>query len=254
LVIGGSIGMAGAVCLAIDGAFGVGAGIVTACVPTEINDIIQKRIPNAMTIPVDFKKDIDKIISKIDSFDVVLIGNGIGRDESVVDLLESVIKNANVPIVIDADGLFALSKKPEMLKTAKSEIILTPHSMEMARLISGTVEAVESDRLGISEKYVLENGLTLVLKGNHSIITTHNGKQFINLTGNSGMATAGSGDVLAGMVAGLAAGKSSAENAAILGVYLHGLAGDYGAKKKSEESLTSVDITDAISHILPVEI
>jgi len=254
LVIGGSVGMAGAVCLAICGAFGVGAGIVTAIVPTEINDIIQKTIPNAMTYPVDFRKDTAKIIDKMQGFDAVLFGNGIGREEFVIDLLESVAKNAKVPVIIDADGLFALSKKSEILKCCKSNIIITPHAMEMARLVGSTVDGIEADRLGISEKYVLENGLTLVLKGNHTIITTQDGKQFINMTGNSGMATAGSGDVLAGMVAGFVGGKISIQDATISAVYLHGLAGDFAAKQTNKLSLSSLDIAKAISHILPVEI
>lgn len=252
-IIGGSVGMAGAVCLAAESAFKMGAGIVTVCVPKEINDIVAKRVVTAMTYPVDFKSEQDKIIEKSKGFDAILFGNGIGREDFLAELLEKVLKNTDVPVVIDADGLFALSKKSELLKLCRGKTVLTPHSMEMARMINCDVKTVEKDRLGISEKFVLENDLTLVLKGNHTIITAQDGKQFINLTGNSGMATAGSGDVLAGMTAGLVS-RCGMLNSAVLSVYLHGKAGDFGANKYTETSLTAEDIVNSIPHILPVEI
>ncbi len=253
-VIGGSVGMAGAVSMAVRAAFKVGTGIVTACVPYEINDIVGKLNLEAMTYPANFETEQEKIIAKMNDFDVILFGNGIGRESFVIDLLEKVLKYAKKPIVLDADGLFALSKRPEMLKECDSEIIITPHSMEMARLINNTVEYVEKNRLSISQKYVLENKLTLVLKGNHTIITTQDGKQSINMTGNSGMATAGSGDVLAGMIAGFFAQTKDSKISSKLGVYLHGLAGDKGAESLGESPLVATDIINAISQILPVEI
>lgn len=251
-IIGGSVGMAGAVALCCYGAFKVGAGIVTACVPEEINDIVQCSCVQAMTYPVDFEKDVDKIIQKMQGYDVILFGNGIGREEYNVDLLEAVLKSAKVPVVIDADGLYALSKRPEMLYECISDVVITPHSMEMARLLGKDSRYVEENRISVSKEFAIKYGLTLVLKGKHSIITAPCGKQYININGNSGMATAGSGDVLAGMTAGLLA-VCTPEDAAVLSVYLHGAAGDFAAESLTEYSVTATDILNAVPHILPVE-
>lgn len=251
-VIGGSVGMAGAVCLACNAAFKTGAGIVTACVPKKINDIVQISVPQAMTFPADFEKDADRIIEKMADYDVILFGNGIGREKCVQVLLERVLHNASVPVVIDADGLYALAQDAELLKNTKAPVILTPHSGEMARLAGISAAEVENRRIEVAEEFSKNFGVTLVLKGNHSIISAPDGAIYVNLTGNSGMATAGSGDCLAGMVAALAA-VSSQVDAAALAVYLHASAGDFAKEQLSEASLTSVDIINAISHILPVE-
>ena len=252
LVIGGSKGMAGAVSLAVKSAFKVGAGLVTACVPDEINDIIQKTVTEAMTQSADFGKD--SIAETVNRFDAVLFGNGIGREEFVPDFLESILKAVKVPLVIDADGLFALSKRPELLELCGENTVLTPHTMEMARLLGVTAEAVEENRFQVAYDFAVKNRLTLVLKGNHTIITAPDGTQRVNMTGNSGMATAGSGDSLAGIIAGLLPTVKNSFAAASLAVYIHGAAGDLAAEKVGETSLTAGDIVDAISHILPVEI
>ncbi len=252
-VIGGSVGMAGAVTLAAKAAFRAGAGIVTACIPKEINDVVQKSCIEAMTCPVDFEKDKDIICEKMKGYDAILFGNGIGREEYVYDLLEKVLETARVPVVVDADGLFALSKNVELLKRCKCPVIITPHSAEMGRLIKMAPADVEKDRIGVSKDFSDKYGVTLVLKGNHSIITAPCGTQYINLTGNSGMATAGSGDVLAGITAALAVTVGDKTEAAALSVYLHAESGDYAVEGVTETSLTAPDIVNAIPHILPVE-
>lgn len=251
-IIGGSVGMEGAVILACDAAFKVGAGIVTACIPKEINETVSRACVQAMTYPVDFSMDLDKIIEKMSGFDAVLFGNGIGRDKSAIKLLEKVLTSAKVPVIIDADGLYALSVNPEMLKKCDCDVILTPHSQEMARILGKTADFVEKNRLLISEEFAKEYEVTLVLKGNHSIIAAPCGEIYINMTGNSGMATAGSGDVLAGMTAAFASLKEPFSSA-VLSVYLHGAAGDRAAETLTEYAVTAPDIIDAIPHILPVE-
>ena len=252
-VIGGNVGMAGAVVMACKAAFRTGAGLVTACVPKEINDIVQSSLMQAMTYPADFEKDAENIVEKMQDYDALLFGNGIGRDKAVQKLLEKVVTEAKVPVIIDADGLFALAKNPGMLKNCRADVILTPHSMEMSRLTNKTAEFVDSNRFSISKDFVLKHRLTLVLKGNHSIITAPDGEQSVNMTGNPGMATAGSGDALAGMTAALAARGLTPYNAAELAVYLHGKAGDEAKKLFTEDAVTAPDIIDALSHILPVE-
>ena len=252
-VIGGSVGMAGAVVMACKAAFRAGAGMVTACVPKEINDIVQSSTAETMTYPVNFEFDAEKIAKKMKNFDVILFGNGIGREPYVRPLLEKVLQNAEVPVVIDADGLFALARDTEILKSCKSDIILTPHAMEMARLIGKDAEYVENDRFSVTKDFVSKYRLTLVLKGNHSIITAPGGEQTVNVTGNPGMATAGSGDVLAGVTAALAA-RMAAYNAAEAAVFLHGAAGDNMKIFRSENAITADDIILGISQDLLVEI
>lgn len=250
LIIGGKQGMRGAVGLACLGALRMGAGLVTACIPMEICDQLKDLPYEAMTIPVDFSQDAEKIADMVNSYDAVLFGNGIGRDDYVLPLLEKILKIIKVPIVIDADGLFALAKNPELIRGKTA--VLTPHSAEMARLFGISADEVEKDRFGVSGSFAEKYDVTLVLKGNHSIITAPNGARKVNMTGNSGMATAGSGDVLAGMTVALLP-RQKPYPAAALAVHLHGKAGDYAKEKLSETSVIASDIIDSIPHILPVE-
>ena len=250
LVIGGKVGMGGAVCLSSFAAFKMGAGLVTVCMPKELTEYIGELPYEAMTMPMDFECDIDKIADLVNNYDVVLFGNGIGREEYVFNLLEKILENIEVPIVIDADGLFALSRFPEKIKGKNA--VLTPHSMEMARLLGVDLDTVEKNRFEHSKEFSEKYNVTLVLKGNHSIITAPDGRQNVNMTGNSGMATAGSGDVLAGMTAALMA-VCEPFKAATLAVHFHGKAGDFAKAALSETSIMAGDIIESIPHILPVE-
>ncbi len=250
LVIGGKLGMGGAVYLSSLAALKMGAGLVTVCIPKELSGYIKELPPEVMTMPMDFSEDADKIADMVNNYDAVLFGNGIGRNEEVINLLGKILEKIEVPIVIDADGLFALSKFLDKISGKKA--ILTPHSMEMARLLGVGAEDVEKNRFEFSKDFSEKYGVTLVLKGNHSIITAPSGSQNVNMTGNSGMATAGSGDVLAGMTVALLA-IAEPFSAATLAVHLHGKAGDYAKSKLSEESLLAGDIIEGIPHILPVE-
>ncbi len=250
LVIGGKLGMGGAVYLSSLAALKMGAGLVTVCIPKELSGYIKELPPEVMTMPMDFSEDAEKLADMVNNYDAVLFGNGIGRDDEVITLLEKILDKIEVPLVIDADGLFALSKFPEKISGKKA--ILTPHSMEMARLLGVSAQDVEKNRFELTKDFCEKYGVTLVLKGNHSIITAPNGSQNVNMTGNSGMATAGSGDVLAGMTVALLA-IAEPFSAATLAVHLHGKAGDYAKSKLSEVSLLAGDIIEGIPHILPVE-
>ncbi len=250
LVIGGQSGMKGAVALSCLSALRMGAGLVTACIPKEIEKTFCDMPEEVMTKAYDFENDMDKIADMVNDYDAVLFGNGIGRGEHILPLLEKILEKIKVPLVVDADGLFALSKKPELISGKKA--ILTPHSMEMARLLGKVAAEVEKNRFSLSKNFAEKYNVTLVLKGNHSIIVAPDGSQNVNMTGNSGMATAGSGDVLAGMVAALLAQKEPFD-AATLAVYLHGKAGDYAKATLSEASVIASDIISSLPHILPVE-
>ncbi len=250
LVIGGKVGMGGAVLLSSLAALKMGAGLVTACIPNELSGYIGELPYEVMTMPMDFNKDADKIADLVNNYDVVLFGNGIGREDYVFTLLEKILDKIEVPIVIDADGLFALSKFPEKIQGKKA--VLTPHSMEMARLLGVDAETIEKNRFELSKEFAEKYKVTLVLKGNHSIITAPDGRQNVNMTGNSGMATAGSGDVLAGMTASLLA-VCEPYDATTLAVHFHGKAGDWARDNLSETSVMAGDIIAGIPHILPVE-
>lgn len=250
LIIGGKVGMGGAVLLSSLASLKMGAGLVTACIPKDMAEYIGKLPYEVMTMPMDFKEDADKISDVVNNYDVVLFGNGIGREEYVFTLLEKILDKIEVPLIIDADGLFALSKFPE--KIIGKNAILTPHSMEMARLAGVNIETVEKNRFEIAKDFAEKYNVTLILKGNHSIITAPDGRQNVNMTGNSGMATAGSGDVLAGMTASLLA-VCDPFDAATLAVHFHGLAGDFARDNLSETSVMAGDIISGIPHILPVE-
>lgn len=250
LVIGGQSGMKGAVALSCLSALRMGAGLVTACVPAEIADAYENLPEEVMTKAYDFEGDADKIADIVNDYDAVLFGNGIGRGEYVLPILKKILEKIKVPLVIDADGLFALSKEPEIICGKKA--ILTPHSMEMSRLLGVSVEAVEKDRFSMSKNFAQKYKVTLVLKGRHSIIVAPDGRQNVNMTGNSGMATAGSGDVLAGMVAALLAQKEPFD-AAVLAVHLHGCAGDYAKEQFTQTAVIASDIINSLPHILPVE-
>ena len=240
LVIGGKGGMGGAV-------------LLSSLASVKMKDLagyIGELPYEVMTMPMDFSEDADKIADLVNNYDVVLFGNGIGRSEYVFTLLEKILDKIEVPLVIDADGLFALSKFPE--KISGKKVILTPHSMEMARLLGVDAGTVEKNRFELSKEFCQKYSVTLVLKGNHSIITAPDGRQRVNMTGNSGMATAGSGDVLAGIVTSLLA-ICEPFDAATLAVHFHGKAGDWAKDNLSETSVMAGDIIEGLPHILPVE-
>ncbi len=252
LLINGSYGMAGAAMLSAKAAMRSGVGIVKSVIGKSIYPIFTSFLPEAVCIPVnetengqlDFK-DIDiKALQK--SSNAILFGCGVGLCDSTKKLLQHIIKNAEIPLVIDADGINLLSQHIELLKESKAPIILTPHPKEMARLCKKSVAEIESDRIETARQFAKEYGVTLVLKGANTIVATENGEIFINTHGNSGMATAGSGDVLAGVIVSLLAQGYSPEFSAKAGVYNHSVAGDKAVLKQSKHALIASDIIDEL--------
>ncbi len=259
MIVGGSVGMAGAVAMAAKAAMRMGAGLVTAAVPMSVNNIIQEKIDEVMTLPLPeeggriARNAAERLARRANMCDAVLLGNGMGTSESVIEFMREFLPRLTVPVIIDADGIFALSKCEGLLEKVKVRVILTPHSQEMGYLTGLTAEEVEKKRFSLTKDYAEQNGVTLILKGHHSIITAPDGIQAVNNTGNSGLATAGSGDVLAGMIAALVARGETPFDAAVSGVYLHGKAGDEAAFEKGKDYICATDIIKAIHHILPVE-
>ncbi len=261
LIIGGSEGLTGAVCLSAQACVKSGAGLVTVAVCDSLNPVIEAKLTEPMSLPLPSsnghldKSCIDIILKKINDYDVCLFGPGIGRSDDIVEILAHILKVSEIPVIIDADGLYALSKNKSMLDDCRCSLILTPHEAEMSRISDYGLEYVSQNRLELSQSYSTSNGVTLILKGPHTIVTSPGGLQYININGNCGMATGGSGDVLAGIVAAFCARGIDETDAAALSVYIHGLASDIAAEKTGFDSLLATDIINNIANALnlPVE-
>lgn len=254
LIVAGSLGMSGAAALATRACLKSGAGLITVAAPDCIVPILEEKLTEPMTMSLPSKNgglsvECTEILkARLNDFDVCLFGPGLGRDEDIQKILRDLLKATKIPFIIDADGLYALSCDMSVLDNCGVEITLTPHEMEMARLAGCDVEYVSKNRLELSQVFAVENSVNLVLKGHRTVVTSFDGTQYINIRGNSGMATGGSGDVLAGMVAAFSASSQmSLTNAAILGVYLHSLSGDIAADRLTCEALTPTDMTENIS-------
>lgn len=259
VIIGGSVGMTGAPTMAAEAAVRSGAGLVSVAVPKSLNGILEVKLTEAMTLPMPeddghFSKDAEaKILEAIKGADTVVFGPGIGRSADAGEILAAVLDNSDMPIIADADGLYALAERLELLERHGERLILTPHEAEFSRLCKKSIEEVHRNRIGLSADFCKKYKTTLVLKGAKTVVTAPDLTQYINITGNSGMATGGSGDVLSGMIGAFSARGMKNTDAAVLGVYCHGLAGDAAAERIGKDSLAATDIISAIHLILPVE-
>jgi NAD(P)H-hydrate epimerase len=254
LIIAGSRGKSGAACLAGAAAMRAGAGLVTIATASSAQQAVASQaIVESMTEPLaetasgtvslDALKNALMLAAERD---VVAIGPGLGSDEqSTIDFVRELITESERPMVIDADGLNALVGWTENLQgSAELPLILTPHAGEMARLVGKSAKEVVERRLEIANEFATRHQVILVLKGSRTLIATPSGEVYINPTGNAGMATGGSGDVLTGIIAGLLAQKSDdAIKATIAAVYLHGLAGDIAASHVGTRALIASDIS-----------
>ena len=246
--------MTGAAALTSAGALRVGAGLVTLGVPKSLNPVLEVKLTEVMTLPLpetaegslalEAKSHIIEAVERTKS--VLAIGPGLSQHPETVTLVHSLIHESDTPTVIDADGINALSKSTEILSSLSPQSVLTPHPGEMARLIGSTVEALERDRIGIAQQFAETHDVTLVLKGAPTVVAGGNGEVWINSTGNAGMATGGMGDILTGLIAGLMAQKVPAFDAAVLGVYLHGLAGDIVAESIGMHGLMAGDVLNSV--------
>ena len=261
LVLGGSPGMTGAVYLAATGALKAGAGLVTAAVPRSLNPILEQKLTEVMTKPLPEndkgflgRDSLEPILEIIKSIDSIIIGPGMGVSIEGETLLKELLPQIKIPILLDADGLNLLSRivasDEAFLKKIQAQIIITPHPGEMARLCKMNIQDVQNDRLTSSEKFAKQWNVILVLKGSKTLISTPNGKTFLNITGNPGMATGGTGDVLAGIIGALLGQGFDTETSAAMGVFLHGYAADKAVKHIGEYSLTATDVIDYLSGVL----
>jgi NAD(P)H-hydrate epimerase len=239
LIAGGSWGKMGAISLAANACLRAGAGLVTCYVPGCGYEIIQSTVPEAMVITDTTNTYLSEFKSDL-IFDTAGIGCGMGKGPAVKAFIKSVLTQIDQPLVLDADALNNLAEDSELMSDIPNGSILTPHLKEFTRIFGVSHDDFERHELQkeMSRRYKC----IIILKGAHSCITSPEGLSYFNSTGNPGMATAGSGDVLTGIITALLGQGYSSEEAAILGVYLHGLAGDLAAKVLSEESLIAGDI------------
>lgn len=252
----GSKGYAGAAAIAVNAAVKSGAGIVNAIIPNSIYGIVSSSRYEAVctVIEADDEKaqnfeNTAKIVDTINNSTCALIGCGIGITPFSKYTVEKIVKNAEVPFVIDADALNILSKNPSLINEAKSDIIITPHPKEAARLLNITTSEVQSDRIGSAALLTEKTGAITVLKGANTIIALPNGKKYIVTDGNPGMATAGTGDMLAGMIVAFLSQGLSPTDSAICAVKLHAMSGDIAVLKTSELSLTPTDMIERLPEV-----
>ena len=238
LIIAGTAGKIGAAILATKACLRSGAGLVTTCVPEIGREIIHETIPEAMVMSSGFHCLNGWEVS-LEAYSVG-IGPGLGTDDKTVLAFSKIVTLAHKPMVIDADGINILASHPSLWDHIPNHSIVTPHPKEFERLFGKTTTEVE--RFQLAQKKAIEHQIVVVLKGANTRIFTPDGMEYINTTGNVGMATGGSGDVLTGVITGLLAQHYSPSDAAIFGVFLHGLAGDLALDIQSEESLLAGDI------------
>ncbi|MGI6746548.1 MAG: Bifunctional NAD(P)H-hydrate repair enzyme Nnr [Firmicutes bacterium ADurb.Bin300] len=253
LIIGGSLNMPGALCLAALGALRSGPGLVKAAFPDVIYNAVTAHLTETVFLPLPANENgmlssrcLSALERETGNASAVVIGCGMGISADTVQITQYVIETVACPVIIDADALNCVSKKPDMLSNTAAKLILTPHPGEMARLIRRDTAFINKNRENVAKEFAQRYGVTLLLKGYKTVIANKNGDVRTNITGNSGLAKGGSGDLLSGIMGALAANINEFD-AAALAAYLHGLAADYAAKEHTEFCVTPTVCADYLS-------
>jgi hydroxyethylthiazole kinase-like uncharacterized protein yjeF len=257
LVVGGSLGKAGAAAMAGIAALRAGAGLATVATAKSVLATVAGFHPELMTEPLPETDDgtisdnaLDRIEKLAKGKSVLAIGPGISGNEHSAELVRSLVAKLQVPIVLDADGLNVFAVRAGELNGKGRTLVITPHPGEMARLVGGTVADVQKDRLGIARKFAHEHEVIVVLKGNRTLVVRPDSEAWVNTTGNPGMATGGTGDILTGMVAGMIAQyPRNVFEAVLAAVHLHGLSGDVMREKVGEHSLIATDLLQGLPDV-----
>lgn len=237
-VVAGSRGLTGAAALASMAALRAGAGLVTLCIAASLNNIMEVKLTEVMTCPLPDRagdgclttEAAAAVVAAAGHSGVLAIGPGLGTEEETQMAVRQILLETETPLVIDADALSALAGQPELWQDLKALAVLTPHPGEMARLTGLTSSQVNADRIAVARQAAGEWGCIIVLKGAPTVVAFPDGEVYLNSTGNAGMATGGTGDVLTGIIAGLIAQGLSSHEAAVAGVFVHGRAGDFAAE------------------------
>jgi len=254
LVIGGSLGKAGAAAMAGMAALRAGAGLSTVATPKSVLATVAGFHPEIMTEPLDetaqgsiARGALARIENLAAGKTVVAVGPGISRVPETSEAVQEIVGKYQTPLVLDADGLNAFAGQAGKLNGDGRSLVITPHPGEMARLTGSSVSAIQRDRINTARSFASEHELTVVLKGHRTLVSIPNGDVWVNTTGNPGMSTGGTGDILTGMVAGfLAQNPERVTEAVIAAVYLHGLAGDVARESMGEHSLVATDLLTAL--------
>lgn len=243
LIIAGSYNMAGAAVLSATAAYKSGAGLVKVITPESNRIIIQSSVPEALL------DTYDNIESSLKWASAIVMGPGIGKSKEARDVVKHVLKEAGSPMLIDADALNIISEDTDILKNHKAPVIVTPHLGEMSRLTGLSITDIQKDIIGIARKFAAEYDVVCLLKDARSITAFPDGSAYINLSGNNGMATAGSGDVLSGITGALIAQWNDIKKAAVYGAYIHGLAGNRVFNKTGSYGMIASDIINGLDKI-----
>lgn len=250
-VLAGSKGMTGAAYLASQGALYSGSGLVTNGIPESLNPIMETKLTEVMTLPLEETDDQSlslkakpNILGFAKKCDVVAIGPGLGSDGSTKMLVAELLAEIEQPVVLDADGINALEGDMEVLRKRGFRTVITPHPGELARLMRKDVEEIQSNRSDMARSVAEVTGAVVVLKGHRTVVANPEGKLYVNETGNSGMASGGTGDILTGMIASFIGQGIDDYSSAVCAVYIHGMAGDIAAEEVGQFSMTASDILD----------
>lgn len=255
LTICGSYGMAGAALLCARGALRSGVGLLRAAVPQSVYPLLVDALPEAVFHAVSERNGcfsagaVPAIDEALATADAVVVGCGMGRGEGQTAVVRHILSHSAVPIILDADGINAVTPHILTEETRTAPLILTPHPGEMARLMGISTAEVQADRVAVARTLAREVNAVVVLKGHHTLIAAPNGETASNPTGNPGMATGGSGDVLAGIIGALVAGGLPPYEAAVCGTYLHGAAGDMAAAKHSQHGMLPTDLIEELGSL-----
>lgn len=253
-VLAGSQGMTGAPILSTKAALKSGSGLVYLLIAEEIEALTTAQLNEVVGLALPSKNgviaenSIENILQFSEKIDVLAVGPGLGSTSSVQKIIREILENLNIPLIMDADAINAVTDL-DLLKNYSGELILTPHPGEMARLTALTIKEINNNRIEIAREFAQKNNLTLILKGAATITAAADGRAYINSSGCNGMATAGSGDVLTGIVSSLRAQKLQAFEAAALAAYIHGRAGEYAAEIESDFSLIAGNIIDNLAKV-----
>lgn len=257
LSIAGSLNMQGAAVMAANAAVNSGVGLITAVFPDCAYAPIASKLTEPLTVPLRSTSDgylsslnLNKILSMAESSTAVLLGCGLGFCEDTINIVNGIISKVKCPVILDADGINAVATNINILKESEAPIILTPHPGEMSRLTGIPIDEILKNRVSVAKKFAAEYGCIVVLKGANTVVAGPGGNVYINRTGNAGMATGGSGDVLAGIIASFVCQSMSLQSATIAGVYIHGLCGDLVMKKYSMHGVTPTKMINELPEIL----
>jgi ADP-dependent NAD(P)H-hydrate dehydratase / NAD(P)H-hydrate epimerase len=250
-ILAGSVGMSGAAILASLAALRSGAGLVYLGIPKGLSSVVQERLTEVVVVPLKETKSgsigfaaLGQIRPLLKRCDLVLAGPGLSRDKETASLVRKLLKEVETPLVLDADGINAFIGRSKALKKESNSLILTPHLGEFSAISKLSIDKIKSDRALAAGDFAKKFSLTLVLKGHNTLVVSPPDFSYLNDSGNPGMATAGSGDVLSGLIAALRAQGLSDYEASSLAVYIHGRAGDLAAGEKTEIALVASDIID----------